>query len=196
MKRITVLLLLSVMMMFATGNVFAEEAIDFSSMKTEEIFAVINSGYTELLLRAESNLANKVIYDEGGITILLTGDVIFEEREQNDDYLEIGLIIINDTDSNYCIESHSMYINGWQIGNHLDGGTVAAHTKSKNNQFKFYGLADLAGSASLSDIEFATITINLTKLDSDFRRLEGQVTILGPVMLVYTEEGFLVVPYK
>ena len=123
---------------------------------------------------------------------MLTGSVALEKREQNGDYLGLGIAVINDTDDLYRVDSDQFYINGWQVGTYADGGTVHAHTKSRNNTFKFHSLEELAGIGSLSDIECATLTIRLMKLDSNYQRLESH--IIGPFTLVYTEEGFLVVP--
>ena len=193
---LAVLLVHTIFMPIATGNTLEEESIDFSSMKTDEIINVINSGYSELRLRAESSTENKTIYNLDGITIQLTGNHLFEEREQNGDYLEMSIIIINDNDVRYYIGSSKMYINGWEIVAYQDGGYVDAHSKSRLYCFKFGGLNQYAGVSSLNEIEYATLKIRVTRdpYPNDGTREER---IVDAITLVYSEEsGFIVVPNR
>lgn len=82
-------------------------------MKDEELRAMIDSARIELARRELRKDGKVLVFEEEGISVYLTGD--FETNVKGD--IEIGTIVINETDKGYRIFPAHMTIsvNGWDV---------------------------------------------------------------------------------
>ena len=192
MKRIMVLFVLIVCFVLP-GAAVAE---DFSAMSNDDIATLILNGRNELARRAALAENNRTIYDQDGIIVQLTGEPLFEPREQNGDYLEQRFTIINDTENRCYVASADLYVNGWKVVAYSDGGFLEPYARSRDNVFKFGGLKNLADVASLDQIEIAKLQLRVStyKPDGKFVNKDMIADLYVDVPLVYSSgEGFLVI---
>lgn len=167
MKR-TLALLLALLMLCGTC---LAEGLDYQSMTDEQLHAVINSARSELAKRELIAADKTVLFEQEGVTIYISGDYTVREGVIGDAvYLEIKLVVVNETDRNVGISIENPSVNGWDISAPYLSG-VSAQKKAKDT-LKL-NVAD-AEVKTAEDLEDLTLSFRLYDADSYKTFFEGE----------------------
>ncbi len=112
MKRfLSVLLLLIVV--FSTCHA---EGLDYSSLSTEELHQIINSARNELTVRELNAAENTVLLDQNDVKVYLTGKYeIWGDKADDYMYLDLEVVVVNDSDYLLSVIVDSACVNGWEV---------------------------------------------------------------------------------
>lgn len=148
--------------------------IDWASMTDEELQTALNEIRNEITnrsLRAE-NMA--VLFESNGITVYLTGENEIEWMG-----LEIGAIIVNDSNKKVDIQIDDAYVNGWAV--EALGISDTASGKKQKGEFIIYEIED-AFVTDIKDIEEIEITFYIYDSENYER-----IATLDPITIVLPE---------
>lgn len=159
--------------LFLFSTAYASE-IDWASMTDEELHTALDEIRNEITNRSllAENMA--VLFESNGVTVYLTG-----ENEIGWMGLEMGVIIVNDSDKKVSIQIEDVYINGWAVDSF--GISDTAPGKKQKGEFTIYELED-AFVTDIKDIEDIEITFYIFDNDN-FKR----IATLDPITIVLPE---------
>ena len=148
MKRFTAVLFAA---LFLVMNVAFAEGLDFASMSDEELHSIIGGARNELAKRELVAGENTVLFEENGVSVYLTG----EHDVYGDDtlYLELGAVVVNDTEYSIGVDLESVSINGWIVY----GGGVSETEPGKRQEGTLdidLSDAEISSYEEIEDIEF------------------------------------------
>lgn len=167
MKR-TLALLFALLMLCGTC---LAEGLDYPSMTDEQLHAVIDAARNELSKREQIAAEKTVLFEQDGVTIYMSGDYTVRESMVGDAvYLEIELVVVNETDRNVGISIENPSVNGWDVSVPFLSG-VSAQKKAKDT-LKL-NVAD-AEVKTAEDMEDLTLSFRLYDKDSYKTFSEGE----------------------
>lgn len=151
MKRLFTLTLTLALALLLCSCALAE-GLDFASMTDEELQTVIDTARNELTNRQLIYAENTVLIDQDGIKLYLSGKNDFRLREESA-YLELGTVLVNDSDKNVSILVDDLYVNGWRISA-LGGGHADAGKKDKSTLDMNLFEAEITAFEDIEEMEF------------------------------------------
>lgn len=108
MKKLA--LILAMLLMFTSA---CAEGFDFASMDDATLQAIIDGAKAELDNRNGSETDNSILLDQDGVKMYLTGN--HEVWGSDNYYLDLEVIVENNSDRGICIDFDSVTINGWEV---------------------------------------------------------------------------------
>lgn len=111
MKRFFSLILVVVMLF--TCSAVAESAVDFASMTDDQLHELINSARNELTKREMIMSEKTVLLEQDGVTVYFTGN--HETWGYDSVYVDLEVVVVNDSDKSVSILIDSSSINGWEV---------------------------------------------------------------------------------
>ena len=169
MKRLICALLAALMLL--CGMAVAEE-IDFASMDDSALHAMIDGARNELTKRELIAAENTVLFEQDGVTVYLTGD--HEVWGSDSYYLDMGVVLVNDSEKTVFLTVNTAYINGWEV---YGGGITDTDAGKKQKANLDFGISD-AGITTYEEIE--EIEINFWLCDAETYETIAEV---GPVVI-------------
>lgn len=161
MKRFFCLLIAALLMF---GSSAVASSVDFTTMTTEEILALIDTARIELTQRDIQSQEKAVIFDQDGVTVALSGKNNVEQSYDGSYKLTMGFVVTNASDQNIIFEIDDMYVNGW-LTTPFEMTTVSAGKKAKD-QIEKYHIDEDCDITSLEEIETIEFHMSLFNADS------------------------------
>lgn len=106
MKKMLAALLAAVLLLGACALAEA----DYSALSDAELHAMIDGARNELAKRELVAEDKAVILEQDGVTVYLTGDIVFEYN-----FLKIGVVVVNDSDKTITLLLDEASVNGWTL---------------------------------------------------------------------------------
>lgn len=128
MKKLFVI----VLSLLLVGCFALAESIDWANMTDEEVNTVIDNGKAEIERRGLiGNTENITVFDENGVSIIITSFAIDTESWIYQPCLTVDFIITNTSNDDYKIYIDNVAINGWEV-EYTGYAEVAAGHKAKD----------------------------------------------------------------
>lgn len=171
---ISVLFCIALLFSFAVA-----ETADYSSMTNDQLQSVIDAAHHELFIRQVHEDGNLLIYDKNNIQIYLTGKCTISYGNA----IEIGAILVNNTDRKIHIGTDACTVNGWEV--YCSGlGETSPHSKKKCTFEIYLEDTDIKETAELQEL-----MMDLQAIDA----YEWTNTPLGIVKILYDGSSFSLV---
>lgn len=129
---------------------FAELPV-FSAMTDEELHDLINGARNELKTRELNAEADMILFEQDGITVYLTGE--YETYGSDSTYVDLKVIVVNDSDKDVNIQVDSVTVNGWDVYGSGISGITAGHKKKGELGLKIDD-ADITTFEEIEEVEF------------------------------------------
>lgn len=110
MKKLALILAIVILVVFASA--FAE-GMDFASMSDEQLQMIIDGAQTELANRKGDSVNDGILIDQDGVKVYLTGNHEIWGNESL--YLDLEVVVENNSDKTISILIDSMSVNGWNV---------------------------------------------------------------------------------
>lgn len=163
MKRLFSIALILILV----GSVALAESIDWTIMTDEELHGAIDAARNELSKRELSLSENTILVDQDGIQLYLTGEHTFSDWDETK-YVELGVVLVNDSDQNISVSIENLYVNGWNVYA-MCGATANSGKRDKSTIDMNVAEAEVNTFEEIQDMEFS---IRLYNSDSFDRILE------------------------
>ena len=164
-------------LMLISGFAFAEST-DFASMDDAALHAMIDGARNELTKRELIAAENTVLFEQDGVTLYLTGD--YEVWGSDDSYyLELGAVLVNDSDVTVYATIDTAYINGWEV---YGGGITDTGAGKKQKSVIDFHISD-AEISTYEEVE--EIEMNFWLVDAEAYEAIAEI---GPITVHFNAE--------
>ena len=161
-------------MILLCSSAFAAE-IDYSSMSVDDLQKVIDTARNEVLKKtAQSNGNVFIIDDSKGISMYLTG----KNGKNFMDYLELEVVVINNTSKTLTVSFNSITVNGWEVNTMMSTVSDVGPGKKKKDSISF----------DPSEADISSVN-EITEMELTFRTYDSSTwkdeNVYGPITIFY-----------
>lgn len=159
MKKLLSIVLALILLVAIPCEAFAEN--DLSALSDEELAALITDARMELAKRSLKAVADTVLFEKDGVTVYTTGNNTFEDYGDSQ-YLNVEVVVINDSDKKIAIVDDGASVNGWEVQYYGIGDISAGKKKRGNIEF----VVSDAGISAMEEIDDIEVTFQILDEDS------------------------------
>lgn len=149
-----------VALLLICGTCFAE-GLDYASMTDAQLHDIVNAARNELTKRELIAAQNTVLCEQDGVQVYLNGKYQLWKSDENV-FIELGVIVINDSDKSISINIKECSINGWTTFA-MGVSETPAGKKQKGTITIRISDADISTFEEIDDLEIAFQLYNMSE---------------------------------